>query len=215
MLFARDLAVQLNASVPQFRAGLGQFSSDFRAIFPVREDISPLAALPQGVTASRGGTDMAKALCGNAFGGRARPEAASTPRLPKASQGFPRLPKASQGFPRLPKASQQGFPRLPSGHGGCGFLRNLEINITVGWSFCHFHAVTALRGGPNPLRRRRLRPPDSSATSVTRESAAELRGAIERDSEGRSRGGAWRCMIPSTVVRVRALSRFAHDHLGH
>lgn len=68
LLFARDLSVQLNASVPQFRAGLGQFSSDFHDIFPVSEDVSPLAALPQGVEKKSGGTEMAKALCGNSFG---------------------------------------------------------------------------------------------------------------------------------------------------
>ncbi|CAE7626840.1 phg1b [Symbiodinium pilosum] len=76
LLFARDLAVQLNASVPQFRAGLGQFSSDFQNIFPVSEDVSPLAALPEGVKASRGGTQTAKALCGNSFGSYTKEEEA-------------------------------------------------------------------------------------------------------------------------------------------
>ncbi|CAE7293704.1 phg1b [Symbiodinium sp. CCMP2456] len=76
LLFARDLSVQLNASVPQFRAGLGQFSSNFHDIFPVSEDVSLLAALPQGVQKKSGRTEMAKALCGNSFDSSTKQEEA-------------------------------------------------------------------------------------------------------------------------------------------
>ncbi|CAE7565243.1 phg1b [Symbiodinium sp. KB8] len=76
LLFARDLSVQLNASVPQFRAGLGQFSSNFHDIFPVSEDVSLLAALPQGVEKKSGRTEMGKALCGNSFDSSTKQEEA-------------------------------------------------------------------------------------------------------------------------------------------
>ncbi|CAJ1376501.1 unnamed protein product [Effrenium voratum] len=67
LLFAKDLTLQLNQSVPEFRAGLGWFATTYRNVFDVTSDLSAVARLPAGVSVKKGTTNTAAALCGNAF----------------------------------------------------------------------------------------------------------------------------------------------------
>lgn len=65
--FTRSAVLALNSSLASFRAGLGQFATDFRTVFNVSSDLTPFAALPSGVQRIIGYTRMEKGLCGNDF----------------------------------------------------------------------------------------------------------------------------------------------------
>lgn len=69
LLFGKDLSLQLNGSVPRFRAGMGWFSRDFQNMFDVKDDLSQIQGLSKENLPARpkGWTATGRALCGNSL----------------------------------------------------------------------------------------------------------------------------------------------------
>lgn len=69
LLFGKDLSLQLNGSVPRFRAGMGWFSRDFQNMFDVKDDLSQIHGLSKENLPVRpkGWTATGRALCGNSL----------------------------------------------------------------------------------------------------------------------------------------------------